>query len=255
MDLAAPFYTSSAFWAGASAMAAVFGAAVVVWATLAVGFPRRRLHYGLRDAAPLLRSGSGMPSNLQLQHRQAPADTADDGESGVSAAWQILDKPRVLTLQLISRGRKDIPSDAYNDHQPLRLDVGIRIVEILQVTSRPKTLGAPEITIDGTSLRIGPGLIGRRHEITIHVLTDGGMPRLTCRSPLIDVQVRHRTDPDLVADWSISWAVCAAVAVAVVAVAWVNPPPIVVEWAAGVGAVAGAVATAADIIAFRKIVR
>ncbi len=52
---------------------------------------------------------------------------------------------------------------------------------------------APQITADGTSLRIGPGLIGRRHEITITVLTDGGEPSLACQSPLIDVQVRQRT--------------------------------------------------------------
>jgi hypothetical protein len=82
----------------------------------------------------------------------------------------------VLTLEIVSRGRKDIPSDAFDDYQPLQLDVGERIVEVLQVTSEPATQPAPQITANGTSLHIGPSLIGKRHEITIAVLTDGGCP-------------------------------------------------------------------------------
>ena len=100
----------------------------------------------------------------------------------------------MLTVQLVGRGRKDIPSDAYNDGQPLRLDVGARIVEILQTTSAPETLPVPSIAAYGTALAIGPSLIGKRHDITITVLTDGGTPSLTCRSSLIDVEVRARAD-------------------------------------------------------------
>ena len=88
----------------------------------------------------------------------------------------ILADPRVLTVELVSRGRKDISSDAYNNDQPLEIDVGSRIVEILQVTSEPGTLPTPQVTIGGTSLRIGPSLISKRHEITINVLADGGEP-------------------------------------------------------------------------------
>jgi hypothetical protein len=88
---------------------------------------------------------AGMPSDLELRHRGTPRA-----------------EPYVLTIELASRGRKDIPNDAYNDHQPLEFDVGSRIVEILQVISEPKTLPKPEITTDGSRLRIGglPALIG-----------------------------------------------------------------------------------------------
>jgi hypothetical protein len=191
MDVAAAFYTSGTFWAGAGVVVAVLAAVAVVWVTFTVGFPRRRLYYGIRDTAPLLAAPPGMRSNLELRHRRASADS-EAGDHADSDVWQILAHPHVLTLGLVSRGRKDIPSDAYNDHEPLRLDVGARIVEVLQTTSKPETLAAPQITADGTSLEIGPGLIGKRHEITVTVLTDGGKPSVTCQSPLIDVEIRQR---------------------------------------------------------------
>lgn len=177
VDVAAEWYTSGTFWAGAGTVAALLGAAAGVWATFMVGSLRRRLYYGMRAAAPLLAAPDGMRSKLELRYDGAP-----------------LADPQVLTVQLISRSRKDIPSDAYNDGQPLRLDVGAPILEILQTTSAPETLPPPSITRDGTALAIGPSLIGKRHNITITVLTDGGTPSLSCRSPLIDVQIRERTD-------------------------------------------------------------
>ena len=39
MDVAAPFYASGTFWAGAGVLAAVLGTFAVVWVTLTVGFP------------------------------------------------------------------------------------------------------------------------------------------------------------------------------------------------------------------------
>lgn len=119
----------------------------------------------------------GMRSELELRHR-----------------GNLLADPRALTIELVSRGRRDIPSDAYNDRQPLQLDVGAPIVEVLQVTSQPAALPTPKVLADGTVVNIGPSMIGRRHAITIAVLTDGGQPSLTCQSPLIDVQVRQRSD-------------------------------------------------------------
>ena len=127
---------------------------------------------------------------------------------GVPGAWVDL---RALTIELISRGRKDIPSDTYNDGQPLHLDVGAHVVEVLQVTSEPPTLPHPCVSAEETSLKIGPSLIGRRHRITLTVLTDGGPPSLTCKSSLIDVQVRRRADEqalqDAVVPWVMPWLV------------------------------------------------
>src|ERR1017187_2968263 len=201
MTAAGGWYTSGTFWAGTGVVVAVLAAAAVVWVTLTVGFPRRRLYFGLRAAAPLLAAPAGIRSDLELRHR------------GTALA-----DPRVVTVELVSRGRRDIPSEAFDSGQPLVLDVGARIVEVLQVTSGPGILPAPRITADGTALGIGPSLIGKRQEITINVLTDGGEPSLACRSPLIDVQVRPRAEglPPTAAT-AAAWAVQVTTAVAVAA--------------------------------------
>ncbi len=224
MDVAGVWYTSGTFWTGAGTVTAVLGAVAVVWVTFTVGFPRRRLYYGMPAAARLLTAPAGMRSDLELRHHGT-----------------LLADPRVLTIELVSRGRKDIPSDAFNDRQPLQLDVGAPIVEVLQVTSKPDAL-----------LKIGPGLIGKRHEITITVLTDGEEPSLTCQSPLIDVQVRQRIDdgsptPQVAAAWAGATAV---VAVAVAVAAWPAAASSAAAGAVAAGAVvaalaAGAVASAA----------
>src|ERR1022692_3927140 len=133
MDVAGAWYASGTFWAGAGVVVAVLAAVTAVWATLSVGFPRRRLYYGLRAAAPLLTAPAGMRSDLQLLHRGTP-----------------LADPHVLTVELISRGRKDIPNGAYDGGQPLQLDVGSRIIEILQITSEPETLVAPQVAASET---------------------------------------------------------------------------------------------------------
>lgn len=178
---------------------AVLAAVAGVWVTFSVGFPRHRLYYGLRAAAPLLTAPARMEGELQLLHRGKP-----------------LANPHVLTVELISRGRKDIPNDAYNGGQPLQLGVGSRIVEILQITSEPETLVAPQVTASEEFLRIGPSLIGKRHQITINLLTDGGRPSLSCRSPLVDVQVRQRIDDRTTLTWALA-VVAGMMAIAAVA--------------------------------------
>jgi hypothetical protein len=192
MDVASgAFYTSGTFWAGAGTVAGLLGTAAIVWVTLTVGFPRRRLTYWLRAAASLLTAPQGMRSDLELRRR-----TATDGSPGEPdgpGSWQVLADPRVMTIDLTSHGRWDIPSDAYDKGDPLQLDTGAPIVEILQTTSSQASRPAPPVTADGTLLSIGPGLIGKHQEITITVLTDGGRPALALhKDPFIDVQVRQR---------------------------------------------------------------
>jgi hypothetical protein len=218
MNVAGAWYTSGTFWAGAGVVVAVLAAVAVVWVTLSVGFPRRRLYYWLRAAAPLLTAPTGMRSDLQLLHRGTP-----------------LADPYVLTIELISRGRKDIPNDAYNGGQPLQLDVGSRIIEILQITSEPETLIPPQVTASETLLRIGPSLIGKHHQITINVLTDGGQPSLTCRSPLVDVQIRQRIDDRTTLIWAL--AVVAGMMAIAAAAAIVGTSVRGLGWLTVVGAV------------------
>jgi len=231
MNVAGGWYSSGTFWAGAGVVVSVLAAVAVVWVTLAAGFPRRRLYFGLRAAAPLLAAPAGIRGDLELLHR------------GTALA-----DPRVVTVELVSRGRRDIPSEAFDSGQPLVLDVGARIVEVLQVTSGPGILPAPRINPDGTALEIGPSLVGRRQEITINVLTDGGQPSLACRSPLIDVQVRPRGEgspPTAATAWATTGVtvMVVVVAVAVVAVAAATATAVAAVTIVAVAATASATTT------------
>jgi len=122
----------------------MLGAVAVVWVTFTVGFPRRRLYYRMQAVAPLMVAPEGMRGDLELRHR-----------------GRLLADPRALTIELVSRGRKDIPNDAYNNGQPLCLDIGAPIVEVLQTTSEPAPLPSPKIVPDGTSVNLGRNQSGR----------------------------------------------------------------------------------------------
>jgi len=172
-SIAAEWYTSGTFWAATDPVAVILGAAAGVWVTLAVGFPRGRLYYQLQAVAPLVIEAEGMRGELELRHRgNLQAD------------------PQVVTIKLVSRGRKDITSDAFDKHQPIRLELRAPVVEVLRVTSEPDDRPTPTVTSDGTSVNIGPSLLDRRHTITITVLTDGGEPDLHCTSPVHNVRSR-----------------------------------------------------------------
>jgi hypothetical protein len=116
----------------------------------------------------------------------------------VSRAGQVLSSPRVVNIELASRGRTDIRREAFDDGQPLALDVGVLIIECLDITSSPSDRQIPSVTVDGTKLFIQPSLIGRRQVITFSLLVDGATPRLSSPAQsLIDVNIRMR-EPDLV---------------------------------------------------------
>lgn len=100
--------------------------------------------------------------------------------------------PHVVNVELTSRGRSDIPRDAFDGGKPLCLDVGAPIVECLQVTTTPPDRPEPVWTIDGPKLLIGPSLIGRRQITVFSLLVDGPTPRLSPpEQSLVDVDLRR----------------------------------------------------------------
>jgi hypothetical protein len=201
MDAPVPWYSSVTFLTQATVVVSLLGAVAVVWVTLRVGLLRRRLVYGLK----------ALPGDLEFDpHGKIPGDR------------------HVVTVELLSRSRRDIPSDAYNDHEPLRLDIGSYILKILQIISKPETLPVPRIAVRGSSLNIGPSLIGKRHDITISVLVDGSEPSLNHISPLIDVEIRNRSDERRATYWFVlaSIAILAAVVVAAFVILMLGPPAI-----------------------------
>lgn len=200
------WYASGTFWTIVSVIVAVVGVAVTVWVTLRAAYPKRRLSYAMPVITPLLNAGQDVRHGLEV-HR----------------GGQILTDPHVLEVELVSQSRRDISNDNFNAGAPLRLDVGAPIIEILKTTSLPSDRGTPAVDIDGTTLRIGPGLIGKRQTISLSLLVDGPRPTLTCpQPPLIDVEVRKQQELPArelrawaAAVTSVVVATAAAVAVAV----------------------------------------
>jgi hypothetical protein len=174
--MAGEWYTSEALWTAAAVIVTAVVGTVAMWIAYIVGFPRRRLLYWMPLMAPLVNAPGGTwTGDLEVRHR---------GKS--------LDEPYVLKVQLVSRGRKSIPSNSYDNGEPIRLDIGVTVIELLGTVSDPPVLPIPKIALNGTELRIGPSLIGRRQRITFTLLTEGqaGHQDLVCKAPLIDVDVR-----------------------------------------------------------------
>jgi len=207
------FYTSGTFWAGAGvAVAIVFGIAGV-WAVLRTGNPKRRLFYSMPVATPLLNKRPGMPRDLEVRR-----------------AGQLLKFPQVVNIELASKGRSDIQREAFDGGEPLCLDVGVPIVECLQVTTSPSDRPEPSWKHDGSKLLVGPSLIGKRQTTIFSLLIDGPSPELSPpRQSLIDVDLRPRdTGSEPRARRYVPWVVVALVAL------WAIETPYTLGEAAGV---------------------
>jgi hypothetical protein len=170
------FYTSGTFWAGAGVAAVLLSTVAIVWVTLRVGSSKRRLLYSMPVVTPLLNERPGMPRDVEVRR-----------------AGQLLTFPQVVNVELVSRGQRDIPRDAFDGGEPLCLDVGVPIVECLQVKISPSDRPEPLCKIDGAKLLVGPSLISRRQTMVFSLLVDGPSPKLS-RPPqsLIDVDLRPR---------------------------------------------------------------
>ena len=96
-------------------MAVIIGIATM-WVTWLSPFPKRRLLYSMPIATSMLNMQSELTEELKV----------------IYGAKQ-LESPYVVNVELASRGRADIPRDAFDGGKPLCLDIGAPIVECLQV--------------------------------------------------------------------------------------------------------------------------
>lgn len=206
-------------------LATILVGLVTVWVTYAVGFPRRRLLYGLPVVTPVLSVARSGGDDLQITFKDTP-----------------LDKPHVVRVHLVGQGRKDIPSTAFDSGNPLHLDINANIVKVLQITSNGQQ-PVPKIAVDGSTLRIGPSLIGKRQRIEITLLVDGENPHLICQSYLENVDVREqRAGRFKVGPESFFGAATAFATIGIsfeiiaLLLLWVTPKPYVIYKFAGLSA-------------------
>ena len=106
---------------------------------------------------------------------------------------RVLRHPHVMNIELESKGRHDIPRDAFDGGEPLCLDVGAPIIEVLKITRTPHDRGSVPVKVDGPRLLVGPCLIGLSETIVFSLLVDGPSPRLgPPEQSLTDVEIRRK---------------------------------------------------------------
>jgi len=193
------WYTSGIFYAAASLIALLVIGALTVRATLHAGSTKRRLTYRLADDTPLL----------------ARTTALAEGDLEILYQGQRIDQPRVVSMRLESRGRRDIGSDDFDERRPLAIDPGVTIVKRLATEPAPE-IPESAIRVEGTRLMLGPCLIRKRQVMSFAFLIDGGQPRLSHQDYLLNVDVRESADT-AEPHWSESVRVMTEAATTVVA--------------------------------------
>ncbi|WP_328324410.1 hypothetical protein OHA70_33235 [Kribbella sp. NBC_00382] len=129
--------------------------------------PKRRLSISVTEIPIFSRSPAApdIGNRVTIQH----------------AEFGALVDPRIVLVGIRNTGRADIASSQFDQNQPLRVDLGLRILELLEVGSSLPAQIAPAADFDESSLLIKPGLISRKQQITCPCLIDGP----------VDLSIKH----------------------------------------------------------------
>ena len=192
------WYASTDFLTVLGILATVLVGVLTAWISYIVATPRYQLYYSLPLHTSLLAASTNAArKDIKIFHL--------DKE---------LQDPHILKVRLISRSRGDIPSSAFDQERPVILDIGIPIVAMLPPDGEVGRL--PKIEYDGSALKVGPDLIGKRQEMVFTVLADGSDAKLSCESHLVNVRVRKQPSAD-----RIPYPAIPAIAVPVIAGVWI----------------------------------
>jgi hypothetical protein len=177
MDMAGEWYTSGTFWAAAGFVAVVVFGALTIIVTYLVSTAHRELNYSIITNVPLLgRVAKAARQDLKVIYR---------GDH--------VPNPRIVTIRLAARGRKDIRSNEFDQGKPLIFDLGVPIINVVSSSAE-----AQEVTnAHGTTIEFGPSLIRKRRVLLFNVLVDDVVQSVTCRNPLIDIPVEEKNEFDL----------------------------------------------------------
>jgi hypothetical protein len=159
-------------------LAALPVAALGVWATVRTIPPKRRLSVQMTATRLFSRDkASGAADRLTVTHTEF-GDLTD---------------PTVIRLEVRNTGRAAIASSMYDSSTPVRLHLGVKVLEVLEASNALKTQAGPPVAIEERTVLLGPGLIGQREWLVYELLADGD-PHLSIEHSLIDVDVEH-VDP------------------------------------------------------------
>lgn len=176
------FYTSAGFWVPAiGVIVGLLTIAATIWVTLRAANPKRRLYYWISTDTPLLTKQRDLSHELRVTYGTVKVDS-----------------PRVVTVVLTSRGRRDISHKEFDEGKPLCLDLGTPIVECVDTTISPPDSPDLSYATDGSKLLIGPSHFSRRQTTVFSLLVDGKAPRVVPpRQSLVDVKIRPGPDAQI----------------------------------------------------------
>jgi hypothetical protein len=168
------WYSSGFFWTVAAGIGTLLGVTLTLL-TLVVPWilSRRVITYELLTAAPLIHMPMDVNPDLRVTHH------------GVT-----LKDPHIVVARLSYRGRRDLPSSAFDQGHPVHLDVGTKIVALLRTVFTPSKAPVPTANINDSIIEIGPSLIRRNLKMEFVILVDGSNVKLDCYGPLADVKFR-----------------------------------------------------------------
>ncbi|MGW1887778.1 hypothetical protein [Streptomyces sp. NPDC001970] len=183
MLIAKPWYESGSFWQFAvTTLVAVTVGALGAFATLRANNPKRRLSYRTLTNTSLLTASTRQAAHLSVTY------------GGI-----VLERPRLVEVQLRNTGRRDITSSMFHGSDPIKLDLGVNSLAVLDVELEPATSEPPRVVTNGAVVEVQPSLLVRGQSLTLSLLVDGDVGELQCRVPLVDVQVKQERSPEEIA--------------------------------------------------------
>ncbi|MEU6885598.1 hypothetical protein ABZ918_10370 [Streptomyces viridosporus] len=175
-----PFWFSETFWAAAGVVVGAGVGAAGVYATRRAAFPKRRLVYSFSSSSLVQRHQRNVSANvlhIRLGERE-------------------LHNPRLVSLRLENTGRRDISSAQFDQGDPLRIVLGLPVVELVSMAAEPPgALGLRPGALDDHGMSISPGRLGAGEAITYTLLVDGDPSFYRLTHALIDVKVREKFPP------------------------------------------------------------
>lgn len=176
-----PFWASETFWAAAAVAVAVGAGIVGAYATLRAAFPKRRMVYSFTSSALVQRHQRNVSSNV-LHIYLGTRELAD---------------PRLVSLRLENPGRRDISSVQFDQGTPMRVTLGLPIVELVSMAAEPPgNPGLNDVALEGNSaVSIRPGLLKAGAAITYTFLVDGEPSQYSLSASLVEVDLTQKFPP------------------------------------------------------------
>ncbi|MFD0536420.1 hypothetical protein ACFQY7_24460 [Actinomadura luteofluorescens] len=96
-----------------------------------------------------------------------------------------MEHPFVAEVLLAAGGAETSRGPRSTTGTRIRLDLGVRVVELLRVavTDSASATPSPSVRFEGTALLVGPALIGRRQSILLTCLLEDEPSPVSCSAP------------------------------------------------------------------------